>query len=451
MKTQEISGKISFRILKAMLINQVVCSRISVQWDQGLFSTPEENAIAEWCIRYYKRYSKVPGNDIRLAVEEIARERGEKFAQVVERLVDALQREDFQCDSTDFLLDVAGKYFNAVRYRRELERCLDLVDGGEVDEVRTRLVSLRPVELGMGSTIKVGENFEMWEEAFRADEERPLIIYPGVLGRFINQEMVRDSFVAFMAAAKRGKSFWLQDAAYRAVRLRRRVAFFEAGDMSRNQVLRRLGMRALRLPLQEGVYLYPVKYESPEKQPEYEERKFPAADVVTCFRSWRKIQGGRDLFRLQCYSNSSLSVMKIASILGEWAREGWVADVVIVDYADILQPYPGVSDRRDQINENWKMLRRISQDYHCLVLTATQSDAGGYDTKLLRRSNFSEDRRKHDHVTAMLGLNSTVEEKRLGITRVNWLDRRDRDYVEDEQVYVAGCLGIGCPIILSVR
>jgi len=143
--------------------------------------------------------------------------------------------------------------------------------------------------------------------------------------------------------------------------------------------------------------------------------------------------------------------MKIASILGEWAREGWVADVVIVDYADILQPYPGVSDRRDQINENWKMLRRISQDYHCLVLTATQSDAGGYDTKLLRRSNFSEDRRKHDHVTAMLGLNSTVEEKRLGITRVNWLDRRDRDYVEDEQVYVAGCLGIGCPIILSVR
>ena len=168
-----------------------------------------------------------------------------------------------------------------------------------------------------------------------------------------------------------------------------------------------------------------------------------------CFQKWSKIQRKGDLFRLSCHSNSSLSLDYISSTVADMAREGWVADIVVIDYADILAPPKGIKDTRDQINENWKQMRRISQDFHCLVLTATQADADSYTRKVLGRRNFSDDRRKHDHVTAMLGLNVTDEDKEYGITRVNWLDRRDDEFTEGRQVYVAGCLSIGCPAMKS--
>ena len=91
----------------------------------------------------------------------------------------------------------------------------------------------------------------------------------------------------------------------------------------------------------------------------------------------------------------------------------------------------------------------MSQEFHCLVLTATQADAESYDRGLITLRNFSNDRRKNDHVTGMIGLNTTTEEKDMGIYRLNWLKRRDAAFSERQQYKVAGCLDIGCPVMLS--
>ena len=56
-------------------------------------------------------------------------------------------------------------------------------------------------------------------------------------------------------------------------------------------------------------------------------------------------------------------------------------------------------------NEIWKNLRALSQSRNCLVLTATQADAKSYEKNVLTMSNYSEDKRKFAHVTAMYGLN----------------------------------------------
>jgi hypothetical protein len=69
---------------------------------------------------------------------------------------------------------------------------------------------------------------------------------------------------------------------------------------------------------------------------------------------------------------------------------------------------------------------------------------------LLTRTNFSEDKRKFAHVTGFFGLNATVEEKKLGITRLNWLVLREEDFIETQCCYTAGCLAIASPFIKSV-
>jgi replicative DNA helicase len=288
-----------------------------------------------------------------------------------------------------------------------------------------------------------------WSDVFNEEMARPLFVYPGALGGFVQNEFARDSLVVFMGSSKRGKSWWLLDASYRCLRNKHHVAYFEAGDLSRRQIGFRMGQRALRRPRASGEYDIPVKYSSKDDSPEKEKRWLDGITEGECLAEWGRLQRGRDLFRLSCHSNRSLSVLAVESRLRDWAFDGWTPDVVVIDYADIMAPYPGVKEGRDAINENWMHLRRITQDYHCLVVTATQADAGSYSQRLLGRKNFNNDRRVHDHVTAMLALNVTDEDKGQGVARVNFLDRREGEFTESRQVWVAGCLAIGCPVMKS--
>ena len=105
---------------------------------------------------------------------------------------------------------------------------------------------------------------------------------------------------------------------------------------------------------------------------------------------------------------------------------------------------------RDAINNTWKAMRALSQRRHCCVVTATQADADSYDSWLLSMSNFSEDKRKYAHVTAMAGINQTQPEKERGIYRLNWLVGREFEFTESQVVWTAACLTVGNPAILSV-
>ena len=155
------------------------------------------------------------------------------------------------------------------------------------------------------------------------------------------------------------------------------------------------------------------------------------------------------MLRLSCHPNSSLTVGGIRAILQNWERTGWVPDVIVIDYADILAPPHGIADTRDQINSTWKQLRALSQSTHSLVVTATQADAASYNTNTIGRANFSEDKRKLAHVTGLVGLNANSDEKECGILRLNWIVLRESAFTETQCVHVAGCLEIGNPAVKS--
>jgi len=87
------------------------------------------------------------------------------------------------------------------------------------------------------------------------------------------------------------------------------------------------------------------------------------------------------------------------------------------------------------------------------MVTATQADAASYRTGRLSLSNFSEDKRKCGHVTAMYGLNQDPggREKKLGILRINELVVREGEFSVDNEVRVVQDLRIGRPYLESFR
>ena len=125
-------------------------------------------------------------------------------------------------------------------------------------------------------------------------------------------------------------------------------------------------------------------------------------------------------------------------------------DVILIDYADLLQ-----SDVRDsfrhQQNDIWMKLRGLSQERHCLIITPTQANSKSYEKALQGQSNFSEDKRKYAHVTAMYGLNQDPEgrEKKLGLMRINQLVVREGEFSPTNQVYIMQKLQIGRPYLGS--
>ena len=121
----------------------------------------------------------------------------------------------------------------------------------------------------------------------------------------------------------------------------------------------------------------------------------------------------------------------------------------MIDYCDILNMYYAQFEGRDCINETWKRLRALSQRRHCLLITATQSDADSYDRGTMTMKNFSDDRRKIDSVTGVIGINQSPSEKKRGIMRLNWVALRDDEFQQSHCVHIAGCLAIGNPAIRS--
>jgi hypothetical protein len=159
----------------------------------------------------------------------------------------------------------------------------------------------------------------------------------------------------------------------------------------------------------------------------------------------------KKFFRMSTHPNGTLSVNNIKAILAIWEKDGFIPDVILIDYADLLIDDKIQGNEREKQNQVWKDLRGLSQASHSLVITVTQADAASYSQNRLGLGNFSEDKRKYGHVTASYGLNQSPDgrEKRIGIMRINKLVAREDYFDQANEVYALQNIGRGQPYIGS--
>jgi KaiC/GvpD/RAD55 family RecA-like ATPase len=456
MKTRKYEAAIPNRILSYMVLDDVVSCRIASQWrPEGLFDSPWSNLVGTWCVSYAKRFNKAPKKEMTSIFERWI-ERGigdEKMVASVENFLYHLSDtygDPEDLEHSDHILDLAGEYFNKVAMRRHVESIQADLERGDMKTIEESWHKFRSVNLGKGSYIDLTSDVMIHIHAMDRNRHTPLVTYEGRLGEFIGDALRRSTLYSIMAPDKAGKSCWLIDLAWRAVRNRKKVLFFDTGDSPKEEVISRFNSRILRSPIRSGRYLIPTGWK--DDKVVREERNLEETDPIVAFRKLKKISRVPGSLRISCHDSSSINAEEIHSILQEIDRnEDWRPDVVVIDYADILAPPKGFRDTIDQIDETWKQLRRMSQERHCLVVTATQVAATAYgkESGLLGRKHFSGRKTKLAHVNGMLGINVSPEEKEEGRARVNWIVRRDAYYNESSYVRVAGNMAIGCPAIIS--
>lgn len=474
MRVEVLDNTRERRILTALITSGAALGRIKSQWDGELFDSPWANLVAGWCTKYHARYGDAPGREIQALYEGWASRRAhdKETARLVEQFLASLS-DEYEQDpaelNVDLLIDQAGEYFNRVRAHRAAAAIQGHLQAGETDLAVQAFPAFRRVELGVGAGVDLFMDQGAVRSAFDAAAGETLITMPGDLGDFYQGMLERDAFIGFMAPQKSSKSMRLMDLAYRAMCQRRKVAFFQVGDLSERQVKKRIMARAAAHPTRSPNGKWPCvikvpreitverkKGEKPIAAITFEERRFDAPlDQATAWAVCQRVLTRRvkstdtSYFKLAYYPTLGVNVDGVKAVLAAWQDQGWAADVVVVDYADNLAPCDPKLEKRDQINDTWARLRQLSETIHCLVLTATQVNAASYDTWLMDRRNFAEDNRKFNHVTGMIGINVTSKEKERGVCRLNWIALREGDFSARSYVHCADCLGLAHPCVLS--
>lgn len=467
MKRKVIDSGLERRFLIGLVTSKQFLASVSPAMDTSLFPAKYVQQIADWCLHHFKTYADAPGRDIETLYHSWveADHPPENESDAVGDFLAMLseQYDDAPHPNTPLLIKELSDYLTARSIARMSDAIATGLARGEIEDCLKTIQTFRTVSIG--DKIGYVMNKQAVTRAF-AEPPESIITFGGDAGRFFGTQFARDSLVGIQAPEKRGKTFWCLEFMYRALRSRRRVAIFQVGDLSEAQLTRRIAVRMTQRPLwrsQCGVIDYPNKIEivtvdkKKEAKVDYDPKNIPdPIDLKSAKQGmksyFRKLRLTGDEMRFSVHSNSSINIRGIDAILKRWQYEQeWVPDVIIIDYADILAPEERRGDNvREEVNDTWKALRKLSQDWHACVITPTQANAASYKTKTQTMGNFSNDKRKNAHVTSILGINQTAEEKRQGVQRLNWIVVRESSYDSERCLWVAQCLPLGVAHAKSV-
>lgn len=472
MKVRKYQASEEKTILTSMIVHSGVLGKIAAEFppgESGPFKSRWSNLVAGWCSDYYRKHRKAPGKVIQdLFVRYAQKESDEEAVKLVESFLESLsgEYEKLATQINDqWVLERAADHFEKIRLGNmaaAIEQALENHDLERAKEIRDRT---KPISFSRDSWLNPFSQSSIAQTMSNLEKAHSLVQFRGDLGRFLSPHFERDSFISFAAPEKKGKSFWLQEVVWTALNQRRKVLYYVLGDMSFDQVRRRLYSRMTLKPRK--LLKEPVKWPKEIKIAGKDEAGRPLGEVITELRDIQpysishinqaietlKTNTAMRMFplRLKCEGASLVSASDVERDIEKLTEQGFLPDVVVIDYADLLAPEAaaGRLDFRHQIDATWKILRRISTEYHLLMVVATQAAARSYDRWLIGKGDFSEDKRKNAHVTGMIGINQTPHEKVRGIYRLNWPFLRDGEWADNQYVWTAGNLALGCPCIRS--
>ena len=234
------------RIITGLIISTEYLKRVQSFWNISFLESAEIRTVANWCMSFFKNYGVAPDTNIQaIFMEEMKKNKIKKAdAQYIEQLLESLSEEysrDKQFNSS-YLYDQTVKYFKSQEMIEHNRNVQALTESGEIEKAEQMVRDYKPTildDVDIGIDLSHKSIVDKIERAFN-ETSQPVITYPGALGNMWNEHLTRGSFVTLLAPEKRGKSFMLLEMAMKAIRSKANVAFFEAGDMTESQILKRI-------------------------------------------------------------------------------------------------------------------------------------------------------------------------------------------------------------------
>jgi len=116
------------------------------------------------------------------------------------------------------------------------------------------------------------------------------------------------------------------------------------------------------------------------------------------------------------------------------SRYGFIPDLIIFDYADIMAPNRGYTERRFEIESIYYDLRNIAEEQNTVAWSASQTNRGWVEKELITLEDIDECYKKAAASDVMMSVNQTLEEKRATPPAARLYVAKNRD--DESQVEI---------------
>lgn len=454
MKVKKIDMSPEKQIITGLITSGDFARQIMPIFHPDHLKTSYARIVGEWVKEFYEQFKDAPGK----AIQDIYRAKrgsiqGEEENDLVADFLIKLSA-DFE-NATPANIDYSVRQAELYLKTRSIEALIeDLQDSVQKNDPLTgeqKISNYNRIERATGEGISLKNDPQDIIDAFNEEEEF-LFRFPSAVGEVIG-DLNRGDFLSFMAPMKRGKTWFLWYSGEVAMRRGFKVVFF-TGEMTKKQVIRRGWRSTVGKPKVTKTIKIPY-FEESSKQGKFEikireelREGIKISEIIDQQKKLRRIVRGGDIKTIQIPGYQT-TVPNIEAHLDNLEHyDNYLADVVIIDYADLLLADKRAGNEyRHQIDNIWKGLRRIAQERNILVITASQTAKETFDRDI-RKGDASEDIRKIAHVTSAVGINQKKDEVDKGVIRISQLAVREDRAVSDQAV-VLQCLDIGKPCIDS--
>lgn len=513
--TKQITVESERVVLMGLVVSDPVAAGLDGVIKPEHFSTPQTQRIAKWCLEHWQQYHKSPGQDLKAIY---LAERKSMPDEEAEWVFNFLKQLSSQYDegkgkfNAKYAIDQGRKFAKEQGLRLLHKQLGKWLDSGRLEQAEEQVTGYNQVAKAVGRWSDPLTDKRLISEALDPDNEAAIFTFRGDVGRMIGP-IERSHLVGFMAPAKRGKTWWLEDAAMEGVACGLKVALFSL-EMNDQQITRRIQRYITPLPPRAGEYTFPVwdcvknqrdfcgraertsgvgliqeeengkgkkkngrsahdgkpldPRDAPDDYlpcdycyhhglPDYqlatwlEVRKLKALKISQAIRNSEKlIHMTRGRLRLQTWPPYTAGMADIVSTLNIWENlDGFIPDMVVIDYADILRPDRQLGEERHMLDRIWKAMKALAQERQVIVISASQTNRPSFGSERLDAQDIAEDIRKLAHVDLLLPINQTAQEKRSRVWRLGVLVQRHEEFFISDECWILNQLQVGQPYLDS--
>ena len=111
------------------------------------------------------------------------------------------------------------------------------------------------------------------------------------------------------------------------------------------------------------------------------------------------------------YPTKSASVNMLKAHLEKLKNRGFIPDIIIVDYADLLKPTSTQREKRHELETIYEQLRGLAQMNKCCLWTASQTNRSGLNAEVITMESISEAFNKCFVADFIFSISRTSEDK----------------------------------------
>jgi hypothetical protein len=485
---EKIDSALESRIVAAALTNPEFIRDVQHVIDLGYFKNPLHQKIVKWAVEHYSRFESAINDGIKIAIEahkpKLKPDEYENYLQLVDDIFSRIATKGAE-SNTPYLVQETIKFFK----KRELEitahNILYHLERGDVPEA----------EKVWAECVKVEQRFsdvhDLFDEALMQKQftanENLIFKMPGELGSFLGL-MERGWLVGIMGAYKTGKTWCAMEFGIIGMLSHLNVAFFSL-EMTEKGMYERIFKRLMAATTEQNGIVNPVFDCGKNQRDEcafarrtnnialdwqagepIDLRRNSRYKVCTFCKEHRnffqhyepatwfeKVQAVipyneqtvsaarlkferyfKNRFRFKSYPRFTANIQDIKNDLRLLEqKDGWVPDIIIVDYADILKPEDGSAlEGYEKEDRTWIALSQLAGEKRSLVITPTQITKDGLEAHSIKVKHTARWSGKLGHVDMMLAINQTPQEKKMGVMRISVLEHRHNEFHEIDSCLV---------------